>query len=240
MFEGVVSAFVQHVTIYDTIGVLGVILFLFAYAALQFGLIIGRGFLYPALNAFASCLVMIGLLDSFNLASTISQILWFAISIASLTRLTLATRSATFSKEESDLLAAKQIQLPAFLARKLLDMGEWRNAPAGTVLTEQGKPVSHLYYLSKGAAEATRNDAPLARLGPSSFVGEFVCLTGEPAVGTVTLTEDSRLFCIESEKLRQFATRDGDISEALESSIVQEIGRKVVSAIDPRRGVLKP
>lgn len=239
MYESVADSFFQQVTVYDTIGLVGVALYVVAYAALQFGLIIGRGFLYPAINGIAACLVMISLFDVFHLASAITQGVWIAISAWSVARLYLATQRARFNKEEEELLATKHIQLPSYLARKLLDLGEWRNAPAGTVLTKQGEPVSHLYYLSKGDATATRNDALIAQLGPKSFVGEFVCLTGEPAVATVTLTEDARLFCIESSNLRRFAARDGDIAEALESSIVQEIGRKVVKTASRMRGEAK-
>ncbi|MEM7221966.1 MAG: cyclic nucleotide-binding domain-containing protein [Pseudomonadota bacterium] len=240
MYEGVADAFFQNVTVYDAIGVVGVVLYIVAYAALQFGLIIGRGTLYPALNGLAASLVMVSLFDQFHLASAIIQAMWIAISVTSLTRLYFATQRARFSKEEEELLAAKQIHLPSYLSRKLMDLGEWRNAPAGTVLTEQGKPVSHLYYLSKGEAEVTRNDQFLTHLGPKSFVGEIVCLTGEPSLGTVTLTERSRLFSIESGNLKRFVGRSGDIAEALESSIVQEISRKLVEGTSRLRGGASP
>lgn len=229
MNVGIGEPLFQNVTAYDGIGVCGVALYVLAYAALQFGFIMGRGFLYPAMNAIAACLVLISLFDRFQLASAIIQTVWIAISATSMIRLYLAIQRAELNKEEEELLAAKQIQLPKYLARKLLDLGEWRDFSVGTVLTEQGKPVSHLYYLSKGAAKATRNGKFLTQIGPKSFVGEFVCLTGEPAVGTVTLTEDSRLFSIESGYLKRFVGRSGDITEALNSSIVQEIGRKVVA-----------
>ena len=236
MYEGVADAFFQNVTIYDAIGLVGVVLYVVAYAALQFGLIIGRGFLYPAANGIAACLVLVSLFDQFHLASAVVQAVWVAISVWGVTRLYIAMQHARFNEEEEALLAAKQIRLPKFLARKLLDLGQWQNAPAGTVLTTQGVPVSHLYYLSKGAAKAELDGATVSQFGSGSFVGEFVCLTGEPALGTVTLTEDSRLFAIESNNLRRFASRRGEIAEALESSIVQEIGRKFADGTSRLRG----
>lgn len=239
MYDGVSDAFFQQVTVYDSIGILGVMLYLVSYAALQFGFIIGRGFLYPGANAIAASLVMVSLLDQFHLPSAIIQAVWITISVTSMVRLYLATRRATFSTEEEEFLSTKHIQLPDYLARKLLDLGEWLNMPAGTVLTEQGKPVSHLYYLSKGRAAAVRNDAFITHFGPKSFVGEFVCLTGEPSLGTVTLSEDSRLFRIESSNLRRFAARRGDITEALESSIVHDLARKVTATTARRRGESK-
>ena len=236
MYEGVADEFFQNVTIYDAIGLVGVVLYIGAYAALQFGLIIGRGFLYPAANGIAAGLVLFSLFDQFHLASAVIQAVWIAISIWGVTRLFVAMQRARFNEEEEALLASKQIKLPKYLARKLLDLGQWRNAPAGTVLTTQGEPVSDLYYLSKGAAKAEINGDVVTQLGPGSFVGELVCLTGEPAVGTVTLTEDSRFFSIESSNLQRFASRSGEIAEALESSIVHEIGRKFAESASRRRG----
>jgi CRP-like cAMP-binding protein len=172
----------------------------------------------------------VSLSDSFSLASVINESLWMALSMVGLARLYLASRLARFSAEEEDMLAAKHIQLPRHLARKLLNLGEWRDAPAGTVLTEQGKPVSHLYFLAQGEADATRNGGLLTKLGPKSYVGELVCLTGEPAVATVTLTADSRLFTVASDRLKQFISREGDVAEAIESSIVKEMAGKVTGS----------
>ena len=80
-----------------------------------------------------------------------------------------------------------------------------------------------------------RHGTVLTTLGPKSYIGEIVCLTGDPALGTATLTADSHLFSIPSDKLQRFVTRDGDIAEALESSIVHELAQKVVGAAWPPR-----
>jgi Cyclic nucleotide-binding domain len=230
MYIEAVSKLFDHLTFFDTLGLLGVVIGLCGYAALQFGFIRGRGIAYPGLGALSSVLILTSLIDSFNLALGISELLWLSISVAGLTRIFLASRFARFNAEEEDMLAAKHIQLPRYLARKLLNLGEWRNAPAGTVLTEQGRPVSHLYFLAQGEADATRNGGLLSKLGPKSYIGELVCLTGEPAVATVTLTADSRLFTIASDKLKRFISREGDIAEAIESSIVREMAGKVTGS----------
>jgi len=235
MDAGAVTEFFKHITFFDTVGLIGALSYIVGYALLQFGLIIGRGVGYPAFNLVASGLILVSLIDKFNMASAISQSLWLSLSIFGIARICLVSRLARFSAEEEDMLAAKHIQLPRYLARKLLNLGEWRNAPAGTVLTEQGRPVSHLYFLAQGGADATRNGALLSKLGPKSYVGELVCLTGEPAVATVTLTADSRLFSIASDRLKRFISREGDIAEALESSIVQEMVGKVIASTYPWR-----
>ena len=152
-----VVQFFTEITFFDTLGLMGAASYIIGYALLQFGFIPGRGVGYPAFNLAASGLILVSLIDKFNMASTISQSLWFFLSIFGIARIYLVSRLAKFSAEEEAMLAAKNIQLPRYMARKLLNQGEWRNAPAGTVLTEQGKPVSHLFFLSQGAAEATRN-----------------------------------------------------------------------------------
>jgi Cyclic nucleotide-binding domain len=235
MYADAVTEFFTQITFFDTLGLIGALSYIVGYALLQFGFIIGRGVAYPAFNLAASGLILVSLIDKFNMASAISQSLWVSLSIFGIARIFLASRFARFNAEEEDMLAAKHIQLPRYLARKLLNLGEWRDAPAGTVLTEQGRPVSHLYFLAQGEADATRNGGLLSKLGPKSYIGELVCLTGEPAVATVTLTADSRLFTIASDKLKRFISREGDIAEAIESSIVQEMAGKVTGSAFPWR-----
>ncbi len=72
--------------IYDIIGLLGVGFYVFSYGALQFGKIDGNSLRYCALNGLAASLVLISLLNDFNLASAIIQIVWITVSLCGLLR----------------------------------------------------------------------------------------------------------------------------------------------------------
>lgn len=72
---------------YDSVGLIGVILYISSYAALQLGLLQGSGYTYTLMNLAAAILVLVSLMESFNLSSAIIQITWITISIFGLSRL---------------------------------------------------------------------------------------------------------------------------------------------------------
>jgi predicted membrane protein len=74
------------VQITDVIGLIGTILVLATYLALQFGLMRQEEPPYSLLNGLGALLIMVSLLSSFNLAAFVMQIAWLLISIVGLVR----------------------------------------------------------------------------------------------------------------------------------------------------------
>ena len=70
----------------DAVGFLGVALLVGAYAALQFGKLSADDPWYSGLNALAALLITVSLIYSFNAASFVIEVFWFAISIYGLWR----------------------------------------------------------------------------------------------------------------------------------------------------------
>lgn len=68
-------------------GLAGVMLYLGAYFAYQAGWMHGRARLYAMLNIAAPVLVLFSLWESFNLAATMIQVSWIAISLVGILRL---------------------------------------------------------------------------------------------------------------------------------------------------------
>jgi len=66
---------------YQAIGVAGFIVYLASFASLQAKLLDGNGSLYAFLNVIAATLVLVSLMEAFNLASALIQISWIAIGI---------------------------------------------------------------------------------------------------------------------------------------------------------------
>lgn len=69
------------ITPYDILGILGVVLILAAYLALQLEKLSSKSVLYSSLNAMGAALILLSLYFSFNLASFIIEIAWLLISI---------------------------------------------------------------------------------------------------------------------------------------------------------------
>lgn len=212
---------------YAAMGGLGAVLYLGAYLGLQVGLIGGRGYLYPAANAVAAGLILLGFAGGFDLSSVAVQCAWIAISVMGLLRFHHLNTRARFTAEEEEVLREALPGLTKINARKILNLGRWERAPAGTVVARQGEPVGEVVYLAKGAAEVTSNDRSVGSCAEGALIGEATALTGHPATATVTLSEPSRLLAIDAAAIRQLAARDGELLVQLERIFGQHVLKKL-------------
>ena len=67
--------------IYNSVGLIGVVMYVGSYSALQFGKLDGNSVLYCLLNGGAAGMVLISLFYDFNLASALIQTVWISLSI---------------------------------------------------------------------------------------------------------------------------------------------------------------
>ncbi len=67
--------------IYEVLGIIGVLLVLGAFFALVSERMSETGLIYPALNILGSVLILVSLAHHFNLAATVMQAAWIAITL---------------------------------------------------------------------------------------------------------------------------------------------------------------
>jgi hypothetical protein len=79
-------------TVPDLLGMVGVFCLLAAYALLQTGRLHRDDWPFSALNAAGSGLILFSLIYDFNLASTVVEGAWFAISLWGLSRVVFKGR----------------------------------------------------------------------------------------------------------------------------------------------------
>lgn len=218
----------HNLTIYDASGVLGSIIFLGAYAALQLGFLRGEGYAYAAFNALGAGFVLASIIQDFNLATTILQSAWISISVVGIARYYILTRRARFSDEERAFLASALPAMDKHKARRLLDLGTWIDGEPNTVLTDAGIPVPYLVYLARGSADVYTDDRLVASIGERSFIGEMTALSGDAATATVILAERSRYLAIPAEPLRRLLARDDGMRRELDMCLARDIKEKLV------------
>lgn len=216
-------------SILDLAGIAGVGFYLGSYAALQFGMLRGDGYAYACLNAIAAALVLLSLKEAFNLSSAVIQVSWIVISLVGITRHYILTHRTKFSEEEKQFVESALPEMDKLKARRLLNLGFWVDMEAGTFLTEEGAPVSHLYYLLKGQACVRVNGTDVAILHERSLVGEITALSGEAATGTVVITETARCLMIPSQPLRALLTRDADIRRQVDACFASHVKEKLIN-----------
>lgn len=225
MFGGLVPA-----TALTAVGLVGVVLYLAAYAALQLGFLRARGYAYPLLNLLAATCTLIGLAEAFNLSSALIQLLWIVISIAGIVRLYWITRPRQFEPHELMLKDGKFAGLEPAHFRQFLDAGKWHDGREGDVLTIENEPVKALSYLLDVHARVTFHGAEVALCAPGSLIGEGGALDGDAATATVTLSGDGRYFSIEGARLASLARRNGELGAFLRRMFSDDLRSKLMES----------
>lgn len=217
-------AFLEH------LGLVGVVVYLGSYAALQAGLVRGNGYLYAGLNLTAAILVLASLTSSFNLSSALIQISWIAISIFGMVRYFVLTRRLKFSGEEKALLDRHFPDLPQLAARRILDAGTWKRLPEGAFLARKGQKLGRLVYLYRGDAQVSVGGVRVAELSTGDLVGEVTVLRGGEATADVRLLSPARIFEITSEALEAVLRADTEARMVVEARLASDLGRKLDAA----------
>lgn len=158
------------------------------------------------------------------------ETLLVAVNVYQLFRLHWRNLRARFSPEERSLFSRHFFGLSAGETRWFLDKGDWRDIPADTVLTEQGKPVSHLTYVASGLAEVRVHDVPVSVVEPGNFVGEMTAPEALPATATVRAKIALRVWQIEAATLRDMIKSDSDFARELEAAFAREFRAKLIAS----------
>lgn len=165
-----------------------------------------------------------------NTGTAIWAILLMLVSLSLLVRYVLAEQSAKFSDEENALRDTFMPDLNRAAARHLMDRGNWINGKAGETLINEDEAISHLFYLSTGSADVMLKGKSIARCIAGQLIGDVTALSGEPASGTVKLSEDSRFWCISAPQLRQYLTLHPNVRAAIERQINAALDSKLRQA----------
>jgi CRP-like cAMP-binding protein len=209
-------------------GLLGVVLYVGAYAALQSGLLRSNGYSYAAANLGAASLVLLSMTSAFNLSAAISQIVWIVLSVVGLVRMAVLEHRARLNDEEAAFIAAKFPSMSRSMARKFLNAGNWYDAKTGTLLVSEGEHLGGLIYLASGEAEVTLRGRPIAHCAAGSFIGEMSCFDGSAANATVSLQHPSRYFLIRTEALNRLCARDLDMRRTVENGLGSDTRHKLI------------
>jgi len=149
------------------------------------------------------------------------------VNLVQLVRLILAERSVFLNKEEADMVRTAFAGLSGPEARGLIDQGFWIGRKAGIELIREGTAVDNLYYLATGMAEVRSRDKIVGYCKAGQLIGEGTILSSDKATGTVTLSQDSRLWCIPAPLLRNYLKKN----PAVRNIVDQRIGDALKSKL---------
>ena len=132
-----------------------------------------------------------------------------------------------FTAEEKAMVDTLFNELPRSRARHLLDQGVWLTGKAGDVLTREGEPVDHLYYLAEGEARVISTGSQVGLCRPGDLIGELTVLSGETASATVILNTPARFWCAPADDLRPYVEAHEDIRRAIEHGFATVLKAKL-------------
>jgi CRP-like cAMP-binding protein len=130
----------------------------------------------------------------------------------------LEGRKIRFTPVEDAMRRTFLSALPRGAARQFIDQGLWLRGVTDDVLTNEGEPVTNLYYLVSGGACATIKGGEVGICRAGDLIGEATILSDEDATATVTLTEPSTFWCASTSTLRQFLGDHEGLRGAMERS----------------------
>jgi CRP-like cAMP-binding protein len=136
-------------------------------------------------------------------------------------------RSVRFTDEEKRMLDSVVAGVSKSRARHLIDQGLWLTGREGDVLTREGEPVGHLYFLAEGEARVMSLGRQVGSCRAGDLIGELTVLSGETASATVILSGPARFWCAPAEDLRPYVEANDDIKRAIEHGFATALKAKL-------------
>lgn len=175
----------------------------------------------------AGLLLLIALAWTGSLTDAAWGLLLLAACLILLGRDLHASAKARFTPEEEEMLSTLLAGVPRSRARHLIDQGIWLTGKEGDVLTREGEPVGHLYWLSAGEARVISQGAQVGTCRAGDLVGELTVLSGETASATVVFSGPARFWCAHAGALRPYLDAHDDIRRAIERSFAESLKAKL-------------
>ena len=139
----------------------------------------------------------------------------------------MGERNVRFTADEKAMVDPCSNELPRSRARHLLDQGMWLTGKAGDVLTREGEPVDHLYYLAEGEARVLSTGSQVGLCRPGDLIGELTVLSGETASATVILNTPGALLVRAGRRPRPYVEAHEDIRRAIEHGFATVLKAKL-------------
>ncbi len=212
---------------FEYCGHFGVACYLISYAALQFGLIKGRGYLYTALNLAGATCVLITTYVAFNLSLLLTSLFWIVASLYGLGRIYFLHRSSSLSSREQSLVDYAFLGISRTAARQFMDSGDWGLVEKGKILTLENQPVETVYFLYKGQVSISKNENKINSIS-KGFIGEINILSAGAASATVQCTVSCEVFQIKRKHLLKLIKSDEEMSLIINNAFGRSIARKLL------------
>jgi CRP-like cAMP-binding protein len=158
------------------------------------------------------------------------EVIFVAVNVVQLAILWYYAKRHRFSEDEQRFAAIMPTGIDRRTIRRLLRLAKLRHAPEGEKLTEEGRTVTELVFISDGVMQIEQAGRIVAVCGPGDFVGEMSFVTGAPASATAVAARPMRYLAFEQARLRAAVEADNDLRQALDASLNHNLVGKLAKA----------
>ena len=168
------------------------------------------------------------------------EVMFVLTNVAQLAIMAYHNRMARFSPDE---LAFYEIVVPTLepsQARRLLKVGRWLEAAAGTVLSREGEVVRDLVFVVAGEVDIKIGEQRVGHCGAGSFVGEISASTGGPATATSIARTPIRYLAFERISLMTMLRASSEIGQAVELAFRHGLRDKLSRTNQAMAAIVRP
>jgi len=163
-----------------------------------------------------------------------TQLVWMAwagvavvVTIAQLALNITRARSNWISDEERELVEHVLAVGDPKQQRRLRDLIQWSNLPAGELVMEQDQPQPPLVFIAEGTARITRDGNEVGQCAAGDFLGEMSLISGHQASATVEALEPMRVAYFDRDALMLYSRELPEIGIAFDRAINRSLAAKV-------------
>src|SRR5262245_36059744 len=162
--------------------------------------------------------------------STIWEVMFTIVNILQISLVSYRNATSKFNAEEQAFYDFVVPTLEPYQVRRLLSIGEWREAPSGTQLIEQGNIVSHLIFISSGHVDILYHGTVITHCGAGQLIGEISAVGMEmvPATASAIVSASVRYLALERSALQKIKASDPSIGRAIEICSRRSLRDKLV------------
>lgn len=137
--------------------------------------------------------------------------------------------SIKFSEEEKELFETVFRNFNAVEFMKLFRTADWKNIPAGYVISREGEQIDGVYMLYNGEVSVKRSGTEIARSRDGAMIGEMSFIKGgnTPASATVVSTKPCKCVFWPKAELRSLLRRNPAIDVSLNRVFSVDLANKL-------------
>ena len=149
------------------------------------------------------------------------------INVVQIARLWHERRPVRLDADEQALYSATFRTLTPREFRRLVGVGQWRDAKPGEVLIAEGTHPGRVLVLASGRATVKAHGHEIAALGPGQFAGEMSYLTGAQTTAAVETVEPVRFVSWATADLERFLGKHPEARAALQLVLGRDLATKL-------------